>query len=111
MAHSSGVSGAASTDIFRPLTLRLGIRFPCRCMMPLTAATHSWLVVGHPPDRCDLARENDRVPMPRQRKLESIKEKEIPDGPLCVAATHCSKSCRAVLLAAPSRDPTSANLA
>src|SRR5438067_11229698 len=74
MAHSSGVSGAASTDIFRPLTLRLGIRFPCRCMMPLTAATHSWLVVGHPPDRCDLARENDRVPMPRQRKLESIKE-------------------------------------
>src|SRR5436305_7621583 len=28
MAHSSGVSGAASTDIFRPLTLRLGMSLP-----------------------------------------------------------------------------------
>src|SRR4051794_23032311 len=40
IAQRSGVSFAASTDILRPLMVRVGIGvFPCRCMKPLTAAT------------------------------------------------------------------------
>src|ERR1700751_5465949 len=38
MTHSSGVSLAASTDIFRPLMLRLGISTPLPALKPLTAA-------------------------------------------------------------------------
>src|SRR6478752_7004956 len=47
MTQSSGVSLDASTDIFRPLIFRLGIwRFPFRCMKPLTAAAHFWVLAG-----------------------------------------------------------------
>src|SRR5215208_8306149 len=47
MTHSSGVSLDASTDILRPLILRLGIgASPCRCWRPLTAASHFWVLAG-----------------------------------------------------------------
>jgi len=52
MAHSSGVSFAASTDIFRPLTFRLGMSLPLRCMMPTYGGNSLWLMVWHPPGRC-----------------------------------------------------------
>src|SRR3954465_15488906 len=60
--------------------------FPCRCMMPLTAATHfsEW------PDThragVDLARENDRVPI--QRQCNSA------DCSLCDATTMLSDPVR-----------------
>src|ERR1044072_6832449 len=45
MTQSSGVSFAASTDIFRPLIFRLGISSPLPVEVLLTAATHfaGWL--------------------------------------------------------------------
>src|SRR4029079_16476188 len=46
MTQSSGVSLAASTDIFRPLMLRFGIALPFRCWRPLTAASHFWVLAG-----------------------------------------------------------------
>src|SRR5882757_3242168 len=62
MTHNSGVSLAASTDIFRPLIVRFGIVLPFRCMKPLTAATHFWALAGT--HRVDASwRENDTVPI------------------------------------------------
>src|SRR3954453_18585877 len=56
MTQSSGVSLAASTDIFRPLIFRLGIALP----LPVHEAAYggnSLLGIGwHPPGRCQLAR-------------------------------------------------------
>src|SRR6185436_14707353 len=56
MTQSSGVSLDASTDIFRPLILRLGIGAP----LPVLEAAYggnSLLGIGrHPPGRCQLAR-------------------------------------------------------
>ena len=49
--------------------------FPCRCMMPLTAAIHVCRMVRHPPGRCQPCEENDRVPIWRQCKLELVEEK------------------------------------
>src|SRR5260221_11076128 len=62
MAQSSGVSAAASTDIFRPLMLRLGMISPCRCMKRLTAATHIFGLWSdtHRAD-ADLVRQNGRL--------------------------------------------------
>src|SRR5438132_10325601 len=70
MTQSSGVSPAASTDILRPLMLRLAIFSPLRCMMPLTAATHLWAKPRHPPGRCRDEPHNDRVPIGKQCNLE-----------------------------------------
>src|SRR5690349_23219951 len=69
MAHSSGVSFAASTDMLCPLMLRVGIVFlPLPVRVPLTTATH---FVGHerPPGRRPLGSKNDRVPTTAQRDL------------------------------------------
>src|SRR5205814_10274992 len=59
MTQSSGVSPAASTDIFRPLILRLGMFAPFRCMKPLTAASHCLGIGRHPSGRCQFGAQND----------------------------------------------------
>src|SRR5205807_446801 len=57
MTHRSGVSPAASTDIFRPLMLRLGIAFPLPMYGAAYGGTHFWVLAGHPPGRCWLVPE------------------------------------------------------
>src|SRR3954451_2554201 len=92
MTQSSGVSAAASTDMLRPLIVRLGMfRFPFRCMKPLTAATHLWAKPRHPPGRCRNERQNDRLPTWKQFKLESAEAIDLQDA-LCVAAFPIRKS-------------------
>src|SRR3981081_1213192 len=87
MTQSSGVSLAASTDTLRPLMVRLGIfLFPCRCMKPLTAASHLWAKPRHPPGRCRDEAQNDRVPIWKQFKLESAEENKL--AKMCCALRH-----------------------
>jgi hypothetical protein len=51
--------------------------FPCRCMMPITSASH--LVIWSDTHRAgvDLGPNNDRVPIRRQRNLKSGAENKI----------------------------------
>src|SRR5262249_25515671 len=81
MTHSSGVSLAASTDIFRPLILRLGISLPFRCMKPLTAATHCWVSAAthRVSDSCH---DNDPDTGRRQSNLELLKGNKFPKIPV-----------------------------
>jgi len=54
-------------------------------MMPLTAATHLWAMADT--HRVDVGwRENDRVPIWKQFKLEFVEENKIPEFALCAAA-------------------------
>src|ERR1700704_3356443 len=80
MAQSTAESAAASPDIFRPLMLRLGMISPCRCMKPLTAATHIFGLWSdtHRAD-ADLLRQNDRLLFRRQCNLELIAKNKISD--------------------------------
>src|ERR1700688_3845350 len=76
MAQSSGVSGAASTDIFRPLMFRFGmVSSPPRCMMPLTAAAHFVKWPGTHRDDADLGGKFDRVPIWKQCNLKLVEGK------------------------------------
>src|ERR1700712_4872149 len=90
MTQSSGVSLAASTDILRPLMLRLGIASsPYRCMKPLTAASHFWVMAGT--HRVDAScGKHDTVPIGRQCKLELTEKNSHSQVGLCVAATRLS---------------------
>src|SRR5882724_8170111 len=65
---------------------------PLRCMMPLTAATHLWAKPRHPPGRCRDEAQNDRVPIWKQFKLESVEENKLAKDLLCVAAFPIRKS-------------------
>src|SRR5215208_2838026 len=94
ITQSSGVSLDASTDIFRPLILRLGIsRFP----LPVLGAAYggiSLLDIGrHPPGRCQSARR--MIPnFPGGNPIWN-RSKRIP---LCAAADpgrrHVTQPCR-----------------
>src|SRR6201746_862467 len=56
---------------------------PLRCMMPLTAATHLWAKPRHPPGRCRDEAQNDRVPIWKQFKLESVEKNIFAKHALC----------------------------
>jgi hypothetical protein len=58
-------------------------------MMPLTAATHLWAIADT--HRVDVGwRENDRVPIWKQFKLEFVEGNKILEFVLCAAAKFWS---------------------
>src|SRR5436189_1583292 len=74
MTQSSGVSLAASTDIFRPLMLRLGI---CASPSGVGSRLRRQLTVGYwlaPTGSMSVAAQNGTVPFWRQCNLEFFEE-------------------------------------
>src|ERR1700710_634899 len=61
-------------------------------MKPLTAASHLWAKPRHPPGRCRDEAQNDRVPIWKQFKLESVEENKLANEALCVAVFPIRKS-------------------
>src|ERR1700722_12117710 len=87
MTHSSGVSFAASTDIFRPLMLRLGI---VSLPLPVHDAAYggnSLFGIGwHPPVRCQSVTRMIVICSRGNVIWNCSKEIKLPDLALCIAA-------------------------
>src|SRR5438477_5563328 len=74
MTQSSGVSFAASTDIFRPLIFRLGISSPLPVGEAAYGGSSLFGIAGSPPGKRPVGAQNGTDPVWRQCNLELIEE-------------------------------------
>src|ERR1700722_12889544 len=87
MTHSSGVSFAASTDIFRPLMLRLGIVSLPSPVHDAAYGGNSLFGIGwHPPVRCQSVARMIVICSRGNVIWNCSKEIKLPDLALCIAA-------------------------
>src|SRR2546430_11307213 len=94
VTQSSGVSLDASTDIFRPLILRLGMFAP----LPMYEAAYGGIsLFGYrpaPTGSMPVGAQNDAELSRRQSNLESLEGNKIMKAPLVRCGKPLSRTCR-----------------